>query len=105
MTYRPSVIYDATEASVPGVGNQAAAPKILQWLTTNKDPFQPGFAPSQTSHAGHLVLVESQGSAVPINYRMTVTAEFQFRKPLSRILSPSVPNFKPEVKLNPLLAH
>lgn len=101
VTYRPSVIFDAVEAGAPGVGNQSSAPKIMQWLTTNKDPYTPGFAPSQTSHAGHLVLVESQGSAVAINYRMTVTAEFQFRKPLSEIPSPSAPNFKPEVKLNP----
>jgi len=101
VTYRPSVIYDTVEAGVPGVGNQSAAPKILQWLTTNKDPYTPGFAPSQTSHAGHLVLVESQGSAIQMTYRMTVTAEFQFRKPLAAIPSSDAAGFKPEVKLSP----
>lgn len=101
VTYRPSVVYDAVEAGTPNVGNQSAAPKILQWLSTNKDPYTAGFAPSQTSHAGHLVLVESQGSAVPISYRMTVTAEFQFRKPLAAIPASDSAGFRPEVKLVP----
>lgn len=99
VTYRPSVIFDAVEAGLPGIGNQAAAPKLNQWLTTNRDAYAPGFAPSQTSHAGHLVLVTSPGSADPMSYRMTCTAEFQFRKPLARIPTSSDPGYIPAIKL------
>lgn len=102
VSYRPSVIFDAVEAGAPGVGNQSSAPKINQWLTTNKDPYTPGFAPSQTSHAGHLVLVTSPGSAVEMAYRMTATAEFQFKKPLSEIPGPLSAGFVPETKLVPV---
>lgn len=100
--YKPSVIFDTVEAGLPGVGNQAAAPKTMQWLSTNRDPFAPGFAPSQTSHAGHLVLVSSPGSADPMSYRMTVTAEFQFRKPLARIPTSTDAGYIP---VTPLTLH
>lgn len=99
--YRPAVIFDAVEAGAPGVGNQASAPKINQWLTTNKDPYTPGFAPSQTSHAGHFVHVVSQGSSQPMAYRMTVTAEFQFRKPLSILPTPLTAGYGSVINLTP----
>jgi len=83
--YAPSVIMDATEAGAPGVGNQANLSRSSPWLNTNTNAYVAAWAPSQVSHTGHVLKVTSPGSAVPMSYRMTMTAEFEFKKPLALI--------------------
>jgi len=91
ISYAPSVILDATEAAAPGVGNQANLAKRKQWLSCNKEAFTGNpYAPSQTSHCGHFQYILSEGSAQEMTYRMTVTAEFQFRKPAAPNLGSDV---------------
>lgn len=80
--YAPAVVYDVIEAGTPATTEQPNASKTMQWLATNKDSFVPGvFTASQVSHTGHHLLVTSPGSSQPMAFRMTLTAEFQFKKP------------------------
>jgi len=83
--YSPCAILDVAEASVPGVGNQANLAKQSPWLNTNRNAFVAAWAPSVVSHTGHVMKVSSPGSSQAMNYRLTCTAEFQFKKPLSLI--------------------
>lgn len=85
IAYAPACILDAAEAATPGVGNQANMSKTSPWLNTNTNAFVANWAPSQVSHTGHVMKVTSPGSAGAMNYRMTMTAEFQFKKPLALI--------------------
>lgn len=87
--YTPSIIIDSTEAGAPGIGNQANLPKRAPWLTTNRDAFAGVWNPSQVSHCGHFQAAYSEGSVVPITYRITLTAEFMFKKPLAKVPAPS----------------
>lgn len=83
--YAPAVVLDAAEAGTPGVGNQANMTKVSPWLNTNTNAFVATWAPFQVSHTGHVMKVTSPGSSQAMNYRMTMTAEFQFKKPLALI--------------------
>lgn len=88
ISYAPAVSYSMLEAQTPAATQQPNQAKILQWLNTSKDAFLPqAFAPSQISHAGHFLLVNSPGSANPMRYEVSCTAEFQFKKPNSAIPS------------------
>lgn len=82
ISYAPAVSYSMLEANTPSATQEPNQAKILQWLNTTKDAFlnQP-FAASQVSHAGHYLMVTSPGSTVPMSYEVTLTAEFQFKKP------------------------
>lgn len=82
ISYAPACVFDVLEAGTPAPTEQPNAYKTRQWLNTNKDAFLvQGFAPSQVSHAGHIYAVLSEGSSQPMQYRLTMTAEFQFKKP------------------------
>lgn len=85
ISYSPAVVLDAAEAMTPGVGNQANLIKTSPWLNTNTNAFVAAWAPSQVSHCGHVMKVTSPGSTQAMNYRMTMTAEFEFKKPLALI--------------------
>lgn len=102
--YTPSIIVDSTEAAAPGVGNQANLPKRAPWLTTNRDAFAGVWNPSQVSHCGHFQSAFSEGSAVPITYRITLTAEFVFKKPLAKIPASDTPGATPVIDAKTLLA-
>lgn len=99
ISYAPGCILDVAEASVPGVGNQANMSKTSPWLNTNTNAFVANWAPSQVSHTGHVMKVTSPGSTQTMNYRMTMTAEFQFKKPLARIQ----PSTEPSVNIRDLI--
>lgn len=101
--YAPSVILDAAEAMTPGVGNQANLSKTSPWLNTNTNAFVAAWAPSQVSHTGHVMKVTSPGSTQAMAYRMTMTAEFEFKKPLALIRPDTV--VPVSVSLADLLAH
>lgn len=80
--YAPAVVLDAVEAATPGAGNQANVSKTKVWLSCNKEAFTGNpFAPSQTSHCGHFMTVQSENSTQEMSYKVLVTAEFQFKKP------------------------
>lgn len=80
--YAPAVVLDAVEAGTPGVGNQANVSKTKTWLSCNKEAFTGApFAPSQTSHCGHFMTVQSENSTQEMSYKVLVTVEFQFKKP------------------------
>lgn len=85
ISYAPAILTDVTESAAAGFVNQPNLPKVRQWLTTNSEAFGTIFNPSTVSHTGHYMLVSSEGSTTPMNYRMTMTAEFQFKKPLSAL--------------------
>lgn len=99
ISYAPSIVIDVAESGAAGVANQPNLPKTRQWLTTNADAFGAVFNPSTVSHAGHYLLVTSEGSTQPMNYKMTMTAEFEFKKPLSRLPSPSDPGYHHVVRV------
>lgn len=84
--YAPNVVLDVLEAQTPSATEQPNFGKRSPWLNTTKDAFlnQP-YAPSQVSHTGHYLLVESPGSAVPMTYETYLTAEFEFKKPNAAI--------------------
>lgn len=86
ISYRPAVALDTLEAGTPAPTQQPNMPKTSPWLNTTKDAFlTSGFAPSQVSHTGHYLMVDSPGSAIPMKYELTLTAEFQFKKPNAAI--------------------
>lgn len=85
ISYRPNVILDAAEAATPGIGNQANLGKRSPWLNTNTNAFVAGWAPSQVSHTGHVLKITAPASAIQMTYRMVMTAEFEFKKPLALI--------------------
>lgn len=85
ISYAPNVILDAAEAATPGVGNQANLGKRSPWLNTNTNAYVPTWAPSQVSHTGHVFKISAPASAIQMTYRMVMTAEFEFKKPLALI--------------------
>lgn len=98
ISYVPAVSYDLLEAQTPATTQQPNTIKTLQWLNTAKDAFLSApFAPSQVSHAGHYMTVDSPGSAVEMQYELNVTAEFQFKKPNAAV--PTGPSAKPVTQL------
>jgi len=101
IAYAPSVVLDAAEAGAPGVGNQANLTMRSPWLNTNTNAFVANWAPSQVSHTGFVLKVSSPGSSQAMNYRMTMTAEFEFKKPLALIQ----PSGEASVNINTLIAH
>lgn len=99
ISYAPAVVMDVVETATAGVNNQPNLPKTRQWLTTNADAFGAVFNPSTVSHTGHYVLVSSEGSTQPMTYKMTMTAEFEFKKPLSRLPQPGDVGYHEVVKV------
>lgn len=93
ISYAPAVLADLVEAGGPGINNQPNLPKIRQWLTTNADAFAAVFNPSTVSHTGHYQLISAEASAIAMTYRMTLTAEFEFKKPLSKLPQPGDPGY------------
>lgn len=87
ISYTPAIVVDAVEAGVPGVGNQANLPKLSPWLTTNRDSFASVWNPSQVSHCGHFMAIYSEGG-LAMKYRVTLTIEISFKKPLA---TPPIP--------------
>lgn len=86
ISYKPSVALDVLEAGVPAVTQQPNMPKTSPWLNTTKDAFlTQGFAASQVSHTGHYLTIDSPASAMTMNYELTLTAEFEFKKPNAAI--------------------
>lgn len=86
ITYAPGVSLDVLEAQTPAATQQPNMVKVSPWLNTTKDAYlTQGFAPSQVSHAGHYLLVDAPLSALQMSYSVTLTAEFQFKKPNSAI--------------------
>lgn len=85
IAYAPAAMIDTIEAGVVGAQNQPNMPKVSPWLTTNRDAYAGVWNPSQASHAGHHLLVTSEGSADPMTFRVQATVEFQFKKPMSRL--------------------
>jgi len=80
--YAPAAVLDVIEAGVPAGVQQPNKSVVSPWLLTTKDAFLvQAFAPSQVSHTGHYLLIESPGSTVPMTYQLTLTAEFEFKKP------------------------
>lgn len=97
--YAPAVLIDTVEAGAAGVVNQPNLPKVRQWLTTNADAFGAVFNPSTVSHTGHYQLITSEGSTQAMTYRMTMTAEFEFKKPLSKLPTSSDVGYHEVVQL------
>ena len=86
ISYKPCVALDVLEAGVPSTTQEPNMPKTSPWLNTTKSAFlTTGFAPSQVSHTGHYLTVDSPHSAMTMNYEITLTAEFEFKKPNSAI--------------------
>lgn len=80
--YAPAALLDVTEANTPAATQQPNFAKVSPWLNTTKDAYiVSGWAPSQVSHTGHYLLIDSLGSAVPITFETSLTAEFEFKKP------------------------
>lgn len=98
--YAPAVVLDAAEAATPGIGNQANYTKTSPWLNTNTNAFVAAWAPSQVSHTGHVMKVTSPGSTQAMAYRMTMTAEFQFKKPLALIRPDTIDSVNISTLLN-----
>lgn len=99
ITYAPAVVIDTVEAGAAGIANQPNLPKTRQWLTTNADAFGAVFNPSTVSHTGHYQLVASEGSSTPMSYRMTMTAEFEFKKQLAKLPAPGDAGYHEVVRL------
>lgn len=100
ISYRPNVILDAAEAAAPGIGNQANLGKRSPWLNTNTNAYVAAWAPSQVSHTGHVMKISAPASAIQMTYRMVMTAEFEFKKPLALIQ----PDATQSVSVSELLA-
>lgn len=83
VSWAPSVL----EANMDVVPNSIASKyKISPWLATNNGPVQPGvFVPSTVDHLGLYWYVD-QLAGNP-QYQVEVEVQFQFKKPLTDILS------------------
>lgn len=80
--YAPAAILDVIEAGVPAGNQQPNKSVVSPWLLTTKDAFLvQAFAPSQVSHTGHYLLINAPTSAIQMTYELTLTAEFEFKKP------------------------
>lgn len=77
--WSPSVL----TADTAGIGVlQSAGYKVSPWLTTNANVLGVGaWAPSSIDHLGIFFVVEQEAGATA-NYRVELTVEFQFKKPL-----------------------
>lgn len=85
VSWRPSVLTETF-----GQANAASQYKISPWLSTNANALNPGvFAPSDIDHLGIFWKVDRNGvlpAGVPeYQYEVRITAEFQFKKPLTAI--------------------
>lgn len=97
VSYKPAVSTSILEAGVPSATQEPNMPRTSPWLNTTKDAFlAQGFQPSQVSHTGHYLMVDSPGSANPMKYEVTLTVEFEFKKPNAAI--PTGANAKSVVK-------
>lgn len=103
--YAPTVLLDAAEAGVPGVANQLNMPRKTPWLTTNREAFANIWNPSVVSHCGHFMAIYSEGSADPMNYRITLTAEIEFKKPLAKLPDASDVGVSSVINATALLTH
>jgi len=84
--YAPNIMLDAVERGDGSTTtNQPNMPKRTPWLTTNRDAYNAVWNPSVVSHGGHFMAVYSEGSAVPMQFRVTLTVEIQFKKPLAAL--------------------
>lgn len=103
--YAPSVLLDAAEAGVPGVANQPNMPRTSPWLTTNREAFANIWNPSVVSHCGHFLAIYSEGSADPMSYRVTLTAEIEFKKPLAKLPAATDLGATSVITMTELLTH
>jgi len=99
ISYAPSILIDATESGAPGFENQPNMPKTSPWLNTTATAFVGNFLPSTVSHTGHYMLVSSDGSTQAMNYKLTMTAEFEFKKPLSIVPAPTDRGYHEVIRL------
>jgi len=91
VSWRPSVLTETF-----GQPNGQSQYKISPWLSTNANALNPGvFVPSDIDHLGIFWKVDRNGGALPggypeYQYEVRITAEFQFKKPLTAISSNNV---------------
>lgn len=77
--WSPSVL--TADTAAPGV-LQSSQYKVSPWLSTNANVLNPGaWVPSSIDHLGCFFVVEQEAGATA-NYRVELTVEFQFKKPL-----------------------
>jgi len=77
--WSPSVL--TADTAAPGV-LQSSQYKISPWLSTNANVLNPGaWVASTIDHLGCFFVVEQESGATA-NYRVELTVEFQFKKPL-----------------------
>lgn len=101
ISYSPAVLFDVIEAGVPAAAQQPNSSKISPWLVTTKDAFlNQQFSASQVSHTGHYLTVQSPGSAATMTFQVTVTAEFEFKKPNAAVPPPTDPTARPVVSVS-----
>lgn len=84
VSYKPSVLQFARDASVVAPNNAWSMPKTSPWLATNAvNDDEPagggGFAPNTIDHLGLIWYVEAGGDH--IFYQLDVVVEYEFRKP------------------------
>lgn len=85
VSWRPSVLTQTF-----GQANAQSQYKISPWLSTNANALNPGaFVPSDIDHLGIFWKVDRNG-VLPVgvpeySYEVRITAEFQFKKPLTAI--------------------
>ena len=92
VSWRPSVLTETF-----GQANAASQYRISPWLSTNANALNPGvFAPSDIDHLGIFWKVDRNGilpAGFPeYSYEVRITAEFQFKKPLTVIPDGALPS-------------
>lgn len=102
VAWRPSVLQE--NAGV--LGDVGSGYKISPWLSTNANANAPGlWQPSSVNHLGIYWIVSRPGTlpagVAELTYDIQITVEFQFKKPLVKVVSSNLPaleyapNFKP----------
>jgi len=91
VSWRPSVLTETF-----GQANSQSQYKISPWLSTNANALNPGaFIPSNIDHLGIFWKVDRNGvlpGGYPeYSYEVRITAEFQFKKPLTLIPDTNAP--------------
>lgn len=83
--WSPSVLEAAMDVAP---GSIASKYRISPWLSTNNAPLSPGaFVPSTVDHLGLYWYLDQLGNPNGQVYTVEVEVQFQFKKPLTNILS------------------
>lgn len=85
VSWAPSVL-DATMNAAPN--SIASKYQVSPWLSTASVPVQPGvFVPSDVDHLGLYWFIDSLNNPIGQQFQIEVEVQFQFKKPLTNILS------------------